>query len=140
MANNEFTALVKGPLKGLAKKEDYFRLIETVNGDWYGFEMNEDLNLQPMSAKEVKSLLEDLHTEVAQKKMHKVEFPYTYANKRVDPDLIKVYDPSRCGGSCSTASPSAWWIFTKERPDEEDLSGYFPRKESFFKRLSIFNS
>ena len=44
---------------------------------------------------------------------------WIYVHTPDSPSWIKIYDPMKCGSSCSMTTPDAWWEMTLEDPREE---------------------
>jgi len=126
---NTFTAVYRGILEGVLSDTQYKSLCESLNGDWYALDFtSENRSLQSFSGDELKSHMYSLLDIVQKRNMVSVNYPYAYAKNINDPILIKVYDPMKCGSSCSTSAPDPWWIFTKIKPEIEELRGLFPEK------------
>lgn len=78
---------------------------------------------------EVAERLIELYEEVKRRKSVSGKFPHTYVNNRENPSFIKLYDPVKCGGSCSKTAPHPWWIFSTIKPTESEISEILQKRK-----------
>ena len=138
--SDDFLTTYNGLLEGVLSDTQYKSLCECVHGDWFSIEVSsEEKIVKSISGEEVKSLMFSLLDIIQKRNMVSSNYPYTYAKNIQDPILIKVYDPMKCGSSCSTSSPDPWWIFTKIKPEDDELMTLFPKKNTkkFFGLLKV---
>jgi hypothetical protein len=141
--NPTFLAMYRSMLEGVLSDTGYIDLVDSVRGEWYGFDYQALLaagvenEIPLLLENEVRERLISLLDSVRARRLATISYPYAYATDLKKPDLIKVYDPSRCGSSCSTKSPDPWWIFSRIRPSCEELKVILPfhRKRAW---LDIF--
>ena len=134
-----FLEIAKGTLDGILFEKQYDTLLASLQGsdEWYAAEFNhEHMQFTKLAEHEVKEKLVALRNEVKNRNKHNT-FPFTYFKNNPTPIFIKLYDPARCGSSCSLTKPDPWWIFTKILPDEKELKEAFPPPAK--KRYSFFS-
>ena len=132
-----FISVLKGRLFGVMNEEEYVNMAQSLPGDqtWYGLLFSPEVKgkspVSPVaiSGGEVGKKLLELYEEVKKRKSISGKFPHTYVNDRNAPGLIKLYDPGKCGGSCSTTAPDPWWIFSTLKPETSELSQVFAKKK-----------
>jgi len=141
-----FMEMYQSVLNGVMDLDQYRLLAENLSGQWCGINILSDSGEQPVvlkfSAEQLKGKLFELQELVVSKKIMNTSFPYTYIYTRENPRLIKLYDPQRCGGSCSTSAPDPWWIFSSVEPTEEEyetlIAPYRKKQQKgFFSFLKI---
>ena len=124
-----FLTIYRGMLEGVLSDIQYRALCESVHGDWYAIDyFSEDRVLQKFTGEELQEHMFSILDTVQKRNMVSVNYPYTYAKDIKNPVLIKVYDPMKCGSSCSTSAPDPWWIFTKIKPEDNELDEILPKK------------
>ena len=123
--------LYRGMLEGMLTKEAYENLKNRVSGDmWHSIECTDDGFVQnKLSGDEVRNLMGECLRDVQKKNLVSTDHPYTYAKNPEDPLFIKIYDPMKCGSSCSVTSPRPWYVLSKKEPAEGDLDEIFPPKK-----------
>ena len=128
--SDTFLNTYRGMLEGVLSDTQYKALCESVNGDWYAIDFfSEERLLKKFTGEELKKHMYSLLETVQKRNMVSVNYPYTYAKDLKNPILIKVYDPMKCGSSCSTSAPDPWWIFTKIKPEDNELEEILPQKK-----------
>ena len=60
---------------------------------------------------------------------------WVYVHTPDSPSWIKIYDPAKCGSSCSTTTPPAWWEMVLEDPRPKEPAESPPEKKGLFSRL-----
>lgn len=131
-----FTEIATGTLDGILFEQQYDNLLASLNSndEWYAAEFHHTkMEFVKLPESEVRNKLSLLRDEVKNRKKHNT-FPFTYFKNNPSPVFIKLYDPARCGSSCSLTKPDPWWIFTKILPEERELKEVFPapKRKSFF--------
>ena len=114
-----FKELYQGRLEGFLFEKQYDAFVDSLSGNetWYRYEFaNGDLNFSETTMTGVKDQLLEFRHMISARKQHNT-FPFTYVHNTSSPNLIKVYDPIKCGSSCSLTTPDPWWIFTRIRPE-----------------------
>lgn len=136
--SDSFTSIYKGHLQGIMTEEAYIKMAQSLQGNWYAipvFEYQEkgtlgaDASDKPLiSGFEAGKKLIQLYEEVKQRKSISGTFPHTYVKNRENPSFIKLYDPKKCGGSCSTVAPDPWWVFSTVAPTRDELVAILSKK------------
>ena len=140
METLSFLEISGGSLEGFLYEKQYDTFVESLNGDeiWFAYEFSRgDMNFTEVSENDVREKMLEFRRIVNERKKFNT-FPFTYIKRQTEPVFIKVYDPLKCGSSCSLTTPDPWWIFSRIKPIEEDFKKVFPvktEKKSFFKRL-----
>lgn len=130
--SQNFSDLYKSILEGVLSADAYEKLVSNV-GDttWYGMENTgtEEMELQTLNGQQTRSILEECLASVQKRNLVSTNYPYTYAKDVENPLLIKVYDPMKCGSSCSVTAPAPWWIFSTIKPEQSEIDSIFPKKK-----------
>lgn len=122
VTTESFAEIYSGNLQGIMSEEQYINMAKSLTGIWFAVSFFENPHeSRKMSGEEAGLVLLGLYEEVKGRKSLSGTFPYTYVRDRANPVFIKVYDPKKCGGSCSTISPEPWWIFSMIEPLPEEL-------------------
>ncbi|MDX1763744.1 MAG: hypothetical protein R3231_05435 [bacterium] len=60
---------------------------------------------------------------------------WVYVHTPKSPSWVKIYDPAKCGSSCSTTTPPAWWEMALKDPRPTGLPKSSPEKKGLFSRF-----
>lgn len=137
-----FTEIATGTLEGMLFEKQYDTFVNCLEGHevWYAFDFErDDFTFVEISTNDLKNKLTLLRNEVKGRKKHNT-FPFTYFKNNPHTLFIKIYDPLKCGSSCSINTPDPWWIFSRVKPHQDEFYKLFPKKEtkkSFFKSLAF---
>lgn len=111
-------------------EESYVKMAESLEGNWYAVSfMEKNFKVNQLTGAETGAMLLDLYKEVRERKSISGKFPHTYVRDREMPVFIKLYDPKKCGGSCSTVAPDPWWIFSQVEPTHDELTFLLKNKK-----------
>ncbi len=124
------------PLTGLLNWERVDELIERIKplGPWYIFSPTEGLeSLFEAEGEEASRFLAD-RTEELKTRPHGPGWIYVHTPDA--PSWIKIYDPCKCGSSCSVTTPPAWWEM--ELTDPRDQLAQNPPEEEKKSLLHFF--
>jgi hypothetical protein len=122
------------PLTGLLSWEKVDELIERIKplGPWYIFSPTEGIeSLFQTNGEEAAKFLSE-RTEELKTRPHGPG--WIYVHTPAAPSWIKIYDPCKCGSSCSMTTPPAWWEMelTDPRPRLEPVSSEEEEKKTLF--------
>lgn len=123
---NDFQARLNGRFQGMLQWSQLDALWTRVKiGEWYVYQLGEAVPLSPlkdeMLAQRIDSLDALLHQE------HDETYcGIVYVDDAESPTLIKVYDPSHMGSSCSTAASPPGWILSVTPPQHIELHAPVP--------------
>jgi len=97
------------PLTGLLNWERVERLIERIRplGPWYIFSPMEGADSLFEAGGEEASFFLAERTEELKRRPYGPGWIYVHTPDA--PSWIKIYDPCKCGSSCSMTTPPAWW-------------------------------
>ena len=140
--NESFLAIFRGHLQGIMDEDAYINMAYVLqnraieSGVWFeiifipGAQKNASSAVLKniLSGKEVGAKLLDIYDEVRERNSISGKFPHTYVKNRENPSFIKLYDPKKCGGSCSTVAPAPWWVFSMVKPAPDELLEIFKKK------------
>lgn len=123
---NEFRTRLNGHFQGILHWSQLDALWMRVKiGEWYVYQLGELVPQSPlkgeMLAQRIAALDALLHQE------HDETYcGIVYADDADSPTLIKVYDPSHMGSSCSTAASPPGWILSITPPQTIELHAPIP--------------
>lgn len=136
--SESFTSIFRGQLQGIMTEEAYVKMAQSLEGNWYAIPIFEYLEKGTVGADtsdkhfisgaEAGQKLLQIYEEVKQRKSISGKFPHTYVKNRDNPSFIKLYDPKKCGGSCSTVAPDPWWVFSTVAPTRDELLAILSKK------------
>ena len=135
----KFSEISQGSLEGFLFEKQYDEFVESLAGShsWFAYEFEKsDHEFFEISLLELKNKLLEFRQEIRERKKHNT-FPFTYIKNTKDPLFIKIYDPVKCGSSCSLTTPDPWWVFSRVKPSREEILQLFPPrpvKKSFWKK------
>jgi hypothetical protein len=104
------------PLTGLLTWERVDKLIDDIQsiGPWYIHSPGNGLeSLFVAQGEEAAAFLAERSSEI---KARKHGAGWIYVHTPDTPLWIKIYDPMKCGSSCSMTTPDAWWEMELEDP------------------------
>ncbi len=107
------------PLTGLLQWERVEELIENIRslGPWYIHSPHQGMeSLFVAGGGEAAAFLFERSEEI---KTRQSGAGWIYVHTPDSPSWIKIYDPFKCGSSCSTTTPPAWWEMKLEDPRED---------------------
>ncbi len=120
------------PLTGLLSWEGVDALIEKVRsiGPWYIHAPAEGLPSVFSAAGDdaAQFLLE--RTEELKSRQRGAGWIYVHTPDA--PTWIKIYDPAKCGSSCSTSTPPAWWEMNVDDPRHRLADEAVPQRKASF--------
>jgi len=97
------------PLTGLLSWEKVDALIERIKplGPWYIFSPMKGMESLFQAEGEEASRFLAARTDELKTRRHGPGWIYVHTPDA--PSWIKIYDPCKCGSSCSVTTPPAWW-------------------------------
>ncbi|OIP60726.1 MAG: hypothetical protein CO150_01480 [Nitrospirae bacterium CG_4_9_14_3_um_filter_53_35] len=106
------------PLTGLLTWERVDELIEKIKmiGPWYIHSPEKGMKSLFLSKGSEASLFLSDRSEEIKSRKHGAGWIYVHTPEA--PSWIKIYDPMKCGSSCSMTTPKAWWEMTLMDPRE----------------------
>ncbi len=107
------------PLTGLLSWERVEELIERIRsiGPWHIHSPAKGMEtLFVAGGDEASIFLTERADEI---KTRKLGAGWVYVHTPDSPSWIKIYDPLKCGSSCSMTTPDAWWEMGLEDPREK---------------------
>lgn len=117
-----FADMFRGPLRGIRSEEEYESLAKSLTGMWSAIKFAGGENgILAVDGAKAGDMMIALRDEIKLKKLLSGAIPYTYVHTPDSPKMIKLYDPLKCGSSCSAGSPEPWWIFSTVEPEEGEL-------------------
>lgn len=120
-----FKELYYSPFSGLIKKELFDEAIENLNEQvtWYEITIADSYVVaRDVNGIDVKARLMEWASKI-EKKGHHSRLDWFYANRIDRPEMIKIYNPLKCG--CSGGEPiTPWAMFTTVKPLEEELKPF----------------
>ncbi len=120
------------PLTGLLSWERVDALIEKVRsaGPWYIHAPAE--GLPSLFSAEGDDAADFLAARTEDLKARRSGAGWIYVHTPDAPQWIKIYDPAKCGSSCSTTTPAAWWEMEVSDPRERLAEEASPEKTPRF--------
>ena len=141
METGNFVEISQGALEGFLYERQYDDFVGslTEKRNWFAYDFSKgDFIFLAISEEDLKERLIACRDEVKSRKKFNT-FPFTYVKNKENPVFIKLYDPMKCGSSCSITTPDPWWVFSTVNPEKEEILKVFPaktEKKSFFKSFS----
>lgn len=136
-----FVTLFTGKLRGILKEDKYIELAESLSGSWFAITFeNGGSKIEVIDEEGVKTRMLSMLDEVRSKNLLNSTFPYTYVHTPDDPQMVKMYDPIKCGSGCGPyGAPPPWLVLSKVEPTMEELEALAPKDEKkengFFKKM-----
>ena len=125
-ATNEFQTRLNGRFQGILQWSQLDELWTRVKtGEWYVYQLGE---LVPQSSLKGAALAQriDALDALLHQEHDETYCGIVYADDAEAPTLIKVYDPSQMGSSCSTAPSPPGWILSATPPQAIELHAPVP--------------
>jgi len=118
-----FQTLYQSPFSGLIKKELFDKILENMDDrtTWYEIVLDTTEVTAIDGSKASARLLEWVSR--VEKKGHHSRLDWFYADQTDRPQMIKLYNPLKCGCSGGEASVP-WMIFTTVKPSEAELKQF----------------
>lgn len=120
-----FHARLKGTFSGILQWQQLDELWDRIKGgQWFFYQVGETLPAMPLNGKELAVRIDALNSLLR----HDHDYHYcgiVYADDVEAPALVKVYDPSNLGSSCShSATPTPpRWILSISQPAPVESHG-----------------
>lgn len=128
-----FTSMMRWP----QLDEFWQRLSEQANDDWYIYAVGENPPVMPVAKDKLLTFIKEIDTLLHQE--HNEDYcGIVYADDKVTPHFIKIYDPNNLGISCgfSDNPPMPGWILSKIQPIELESALNPPNnRRTWWKRL-----
>lgn len=123
---NDFQARLNGRFQGMLQWSQLDALWTRVKiGEWYVYQLGESVPQSPLKGEALGQRIDALDALLHQE--HDETYcGIVYADDAEAPTLIKVYDPSHMGSSCSTASSPPGWILSVTPPHAIELHAPVP--------------
>jgi hypothetical protein len=123
---NDFHARLRGRFQGMLQWSQLDALWSRVKiGEWYVYQLGEAVPQSPLKGEALAQRIDALDALLHQE--HDETYcGIVYADDADSPTLIKVYDPSHMGSSCSTASSPPGWILSVTPPQAIELHAPVP--------------
>ena len=120
-----FKELYQSSFSGLIKKELFDNAMENINEQVTWYEVIFDTSPVIVSAvkgNDVKVQLMEWVSKIEKSGYHS-RFDWFYTNRIDKSEMIKIYNPLKCG--CSGGEPpSPWVVFTTVKPSDEELKPF----------------
>ena len=125
-AVNDFKARLNGRFQGMLQWSQLDALWTRVKiGEWYVYQLGELLPQSPLKGVALAQRIDALDALLHQE--HDETYcGVVYADDAEVPTLIKVYDPSHMGSSCSTTPSPPGWILSVIPPQSIELHAPVP--------------
>jgi hypothetical protein len=120
-----FQKLYQSPFSGLIKQELFDNALENMDDKttWYEIVLDTSpVEVTAIDGSKAKERLLDWVSKV-EKRGHHSRLDWFYADGVDSPQMIKVYNPLKCGCSGGKASVP-WMVFTTVKPSEEELKPF----------------
>lgn len=123
---NDFQARLNGRFQGMLQWSQLDALWTRVKiGEWYVYQLGELVPQSPLKGEALAQRIDALDALLHQE--HDETYcGIVYADDAEVPTLIKVYDPSHMGSSCSTVSSPPGWILSVTPPQAIELHAPVP--------------
>lgn len=106
-------------MKGVLRWPQFDTIWQNLNVDnqWYLYEIGADVPLQPISAEDLTSSIQEIDTFLH--KEHDADYcGVVYADDLESPSLLKIYHPRKMGASCGSSGSTVLpkWTLSTMRP------------------------
>ncbi|MDD2914873.1 MAG: hypothetical protein PHP70_06085 [Gallionella sp.] len=120
-ATNEFQARLNGRFQGILQWSQLDELWTRVKiGEWYVYQLGELVPQNPLKGEALAQRIDALDA-LLHREHDETYCGIVYADDAEAPTLIKVYDPSHMGSSCSTVPSPPGWILSATPPQAIEL-------------------